>query len=139
MVSASWRYASARRHSTTWPRDEGRSRRRRFGTTRRGDDSDEHHQTPADHRVGDDRHQVRGLKAVGLRSTVAKDALEWGHEGSTHGVDEADESRLCGRTQQFPKETSGDKDVDHSDDEADDGCRTKVVAALFGDRNWCGR
>src|SRR5690348_2463900 len=112
------------------------SRGSRFGATRRGDDSDEHHETPANHGVDGDCHQVRGLEAVRLRSAVAKDALEWGHERSTHGVDEADESRLCGRTQQFPKETSGDKDVDHSDDEADDGCCTKVVAAFLGNRNW---
>src|SRR4029077_1262778 len=113
----------------------GWSRGSRFGPTLSGGDSDEHHETPADHGVDNNCHQVRGLEAVRLRSGVAKDALEWDHQRSTHGVDEADESRLCGRTQQFPKETSGDKDVDHSDDKADDGCRTKVVAAFLGDRN----
>src|SRR5690349_2651151 len=117
----------------------GWSRCRWLGATRRGDDSDKHHETPADDGVDSDCHQVRGLKTVRLRSAVAKDALEWGHQRSTHGVDEADESCLCGRAQQFPKETSGDKDVDHSDDEADDRGRAKVVAAFLGDRNWCGR
>src|SRR6184192_3723978 len=101
-------------HSTSSPMSAGWSRGSRFGATRRGDDSDEHHETPADHRVGGDRHQVRGLKAVGLRSAVAKNALEWGHQRSTHGVDEADEGRLRGRAKQLAQEAGGDEDVDHS-------------------------
>src|SRR5690348_11748780 len=134
-VAASWRSAWVTRHSTSSPTSAGPSRSRWFGAARCGDDPDEHHQAPADHRVGRDRDQVGGLEAVCLRSAVAEDALERGDERSANRVDEADEGRLRGSAEQLTEEPGGDQDVDDADDEANHGRGPKVVTPLFGHRN----